>query len=85
MIHIPDTGIGTSVNTSLTAKVLAGLYAAGASLAALTVALPHPADANVYGLFAIIVNAYLIAVVLYWRADTWPLGGWPSPWAGAAH
>jgi diguanylate cyclase (GGDEF)-like protein/putative nucleotidyltransferase with HDIG domain len=78
------SGIGTSFNTSLTAKVLAGLYAAGATLAALTVALPHPADANTHGLLAIIANAYVIAALLYWWADTLPTGaltvalGWGS-------
>jgi len=66
------SGIGTSFNTSLTAKVLAGLFAAGATLAALTVALPHPADANTRGLLAIVANAYVIAALLYWRAETLP-------------
>jgi diguanylate cyclase (GGDEF)-like protein/putative nucleotidyltransferase with HDIG domain len=66
------SGIGTSFNTSLTAKVLAGLFAAGATLAALTVLLPHPADANARGLLAIVANAYVIAALLYWRAETCP-------------
>jgi diguanylate cyclase (GGDEF)-like protein/putative nucleotidyltransferase with HDIG domain len=64
--------IGASFNTSLTAKVLAGLFAAGATLAALTIALPHPADANTQGLLVIVANAYVIAILLYWRAETLP-------------
>ncbi len=70
--ELGGSGIGTSFNTSLTARVLAGLFGAGATLAALTVALPHPADANTGGLLAIIANAYVIAGLLYWRADTLP-------------
>jgi diguanylate cyclase (GGDEF)-like protein/putative nucleotidyltransferase with HDIG domain len=66
------SGIGTSFDTSLTAKVLAGLYAAGATLAALTVVLPHPAGANEMGLLAIVANAYVIAGLLYWRAEKLP-------------
>jgi diguanylate cyclase (GGDEF)-like protein/putative nucleotidyltransferase with HDIG domain len=64
--------MGAGFNTSLTAKVLAGLYAAGATLAALTVALPHPADTNELGLLAIVANAYVIAGLLHWRAHTLP-------------
>jgi diguanylate cyclase (GGDEF)-like protein/putative nucleotidyltransferase with HDIG domain len=78
------SGIGAGFNTSLTAKVLAGLFAAGATLAALTVALPHPADANQLGLLGIVANAYVIAALLYWCAHKLPAGaltfvlGWGS-------
>ncbi|HUB74027.1 MAG TPA: diguanylate cyclase [Solirubrobacteraceae bacterium] len=71
-LPLGESGTGRSFNTSLTAKVLAGLYAAGATLAALTLALPHPADANAHGLLAIVANAYAIAALLYWRAETLP-------------
>lgn len=57
-----------SFQTSLVAKVLAGLFAAGATLAALTVVLPHPSDQNDLGLLAIVANAYLVAATLYLRA-----------------
>ncbi len=67
-----ELAVGASFQTSLVAKVLAGLYAAGATLAALTVVLPHPANANAYGLLAIVANAYVIAALLYWRASTLP-------------
>ncbi len=63
---------GASFQTSLVAKVLAGLFAAGATLAALTVVLPHPSDQNELGLLAIVANAYLVAGVLYWRAHRLP-------------
>jgi diguanylate cyclase (GGDEF)-like protein/putative nucleotidyltransferase with HDIG domain len=70
--ELGGSAIGASFHTSLTAKVLAGLFAAGATLAALTVVLPHPPDANAVGLLAIVANAYVIAVVLYWRAEKLP-------------
>jgi diguanylate cyclase (GGDEF)-like protein/putative nucleotidyltransferase with HDIG domain len=73
----PDGTLGRSAvdassQTSLVAKVLSGLYAAGATLAALTVALPHPADQNEVGLLAVVANAYVIAFALQWRARRLP-------------
>jgi diguanylate cyclase (GGDEF)-like protein/putative nucleotidyltransferase with HDIG domain len=64
--------VGASFQTSLVARVLAALYAAGATLAALTVALPHPSDANELGLLAIVANAYAIAGALNWYARKLP-------------
>jgi diguanylate cyclase (GGDEF)-like protein/putative nucleotidyltransferase with HDIG domain len=72
-----DFGAGASFQTSLVAKVLAGLFAAGATLAALTVILPHPADQNDPGLLAIVANAYVVAGILYWQAQKLPL--WSLP------
>ncbi len=46
--------VGASLQASLVAKVLATLFAAGASLAALTVVLPHPTRANELGLLVIV-------------------------------
>ncbi len=63
---------GASFQTSLVAKVLAGLFAAGATLAALTVILPHPSHQNEVGLLAIVANAYAVAGFLYWRAQRLP-------------
>jgi diguanylate cyclase (GGDEF)-like protein len=60
--------VGASLEASLVAKVLATLFAAGASLAALTVVLPHSAQANVLGLLTIIAGAYLTAALLYTQA-----------------
>ncbi len=68
---------GASFQTSLVAKVLAGLFAAGATLAALTVVLPHPSGQNELGLLAIVANAYSVAAFLYWRAHKLP--GWVLP------
>jgi diguanylate cyclase (GGDEF)-like protein len=68
---------GARFQTSLVAKVLAGLFAAGASLAALTVALPHPSHENEAGLLAIVANAYMVAALLNWRARTLP--AWSMP------
>jgi diguanylate cyclase (GGDEF)-like protein/putative nucleotidyltransferase with HDIG domain len=64
--------VGASLEASLVAKVLATLFAAGATLAALTVILPHPAAANELGLLAIIANAYFVALVLYTQAARLP-------------
>jgi diguanylate cyclase (GGDEF)-like protein/putative nucleotidyltransferase with HDIG domain len=64
--------VGASFRTSLVAKVLATLFAAGASLAALTVALPHPARTNELGLLSIVADAYLVAIVLYTQANKLP-------------
>jgi diguanylate cyclase (GGDEF)-like protein/putative nucleotidyltransferase with HDIG domain len=51
-------------------QVLAGLFCAGATLALLTVLLPHSARANVSGLLIIVGSAYVVAAVLLWRAGT---------------
>jgi diguanylate cyclase (GGDEF)-like protein/putative nucleotidyltransferase with HDIG domain len=64
--------VGASLEASLVAKVLATLFAAGASLAALTVVLPHSAQANVPGLLAIVASAYITAAVLYTQAARLP-------------
>jgi diguanylate cyclase (GGDEF)-like protein/putative nucleotidyltransferase with HDIG domain len=59
-------------------RVLAGLFCAGATLALLTVVLPHSARANVVGLLIIVGNAYVVAGLLLWRAgalSTWVLRG----------
>jgi diguanylate cyclase (GGDEF)-like protein/putative nucleotidyltransferase with HDIG domain len=56
--------VGASFQASLVAKVLAVLFAAGASLAALTVVLPHPPSMNELAMLAIIANAYQVAATL---------------------
>ncbi len=48
------------------------LFAAGASLSALTVALPHAAHMNELGMLLIVANAYLVAAVLYTQAARLP-------------
>lgn len=60
--------VGASLPTSLVAKVLATLFAAGASLSALTMILPHPKGADQLGLLAIVLGAYLTAAMLYTQA-----------------
>ncbi|HEY5194158.1 MAG TPA: diguanylate cyclase [Solirubrobacteraceae bacterium] len=64
--------VGASLEASLVAKVLAVLFAAGASLSALTMVLPHPARANQMGLFVIVLSAYLTAGALYTQAAKLP-------------
>jgi diguanylate cyclase (GGDEF)-like protein/putative nucleotidyltransferase with HDIG domain len=67
-----SSGESAHFDTSLTARVLAGLFAAGATLALLTVALPHSARASELGLLSIVGNAYLVAALLLWRARRLP-------------
>jgi diguanylate cyclase (GGDEF)-like protein/putative nucleotidyltransferase with HDIG domain len=59
----------------LAARVLAGLFVAGATLAALTVVLPHALASNEHALLGIVANAYVVGAALYWCADKLP------PWA----
>jgi diguanylate cyclase (GGDEF)-like protein/putative nucleotidyltransferase with HDIG domain len=70
-------GLGTSIEPSLMAQALACLFAAGATLVLLTVALPHSPRADVLGLLLIAINAYLVAGVLLWRARTLSIGSLP--------
>jgi diguanylate cyclase (GGDEF)-like protein/putative nucleotidyltransferase with HDIG domain len=60
------------LEATLMARVLAGLFAAGATLAMLTVALPHSPHANILGLLLIVADAYLTALLLVWRAAAVP-------------
>jgi diguanylate cyclase (GGDEF)-like protein/putative nucleotidyltransferase with HDIG domain len=70
-----DVLAGANFQTSLMAKVLAGLFAAGATLATLTIVLPHPPGENRLGLLAIVLDAYLVALLMHWRADRVPCWG----------
>jgi len=63
---------GASFQVSLVAEVLAVLFAAGATLATLTVILPHTASTNVVGELAVIANAYFVAAVLHTQASRLP-------------
>ncbi len=59
-------------DTELMAKALAGLFAAGATLALLTVLLPHAPRTNELGLLLIVADAYLVAALLYRLAARLP-------------
>ena len=65
-------GVAESFDIGLMAKALAGLFAAGATLALLTVALPHSPRASVLGLLIIVGDAYLVAALLIWRTHLLP-------------
>jgi diguanylate cyclase (GGDEF)-like protein/putative nucleotidyltransferase with HDIG domain len=71
--------VETSFETSLMAQILAGLFAAGATLALLTAALPHNARASALGLLLTVAASYVLAGVLFWRARTIP--SWTLPLA----
>jgi diguanylate cyclase (GGDEF)-like protein/putative nucleotidyltransferase with HDIG domain len=64
-----EIGAGTDFGPSLTARILATLFAAGATLALLTAALPHSAHAEVMAVLVIAGIAYAVAALLHWRAD----------------
>lgn len=65
-----EDAVTAMTQTPLMARALACLFAAGASLAALTLALPHSPRVNEAGLVTVIVLAYLIAAVLFWRSQS---------------
>ncbi len=65
-------GSGASFEIRLMAKALAGLFAAGATLALLTVLLPHSERASELGLLIIVGDAYVVAGILFWRAARLP-------------
>jgi len=66
--------VDSGFDSSLMAKALAILFAAGATLALITLALPHSARASAVGLLVIIGVAYCVAGALFCRAHTLP--GW---------
>ncbi|HYV14955.1 MAG TPA: diguanylate cyclase [Conexibacter sp.] len=68
---------GTSFELRLRARVLGSLYGVGATLVGLTVLLPHSARANDAGILAIVVVAYAIGALLWWRARSLP--DWALP------
>jgi two-component system cell cycle response regulator len=67
-----SAGLDTGFDSRLMAKALACLFAAGATLALITAALPHSARASDVGLLVIVGSAYVVAGTLYWRASTAP-------------
>lgn len=56
-----------SLEVRLRAKILASMFAAGATLALLTALLPHSRGADEAGLLVIVGIAYVVAGVLLWR------------------
>ncbi len=69
--------IAGNLEMRVRAQAMASLFAAGATLALLTVLLPHSSEANEAGLLAIVAGAYLVAIGLSWRASN--LSGWVLP------
>lgn len=65
--------VQAGLDLSLTVKILAALFGSGATLALLTVALPHPRRGSDLGLLLIVGDAYLVAGVLWWRAERTPM------------
>ena len=58
----------SAADGAVMARALAGLFAAGATLALLTVLLPHSPRLEAVGLLAICANAYMVAGLLLWQA-----------------
>ncbi len=67
---------------ALRARILAALFAAGATLALLTAALPHSSRANVTGVLAVVGVAYATAGLLFWSARRVVAGVLPLALAG---
>jgi diguanylate cyclase (GGDEF)-like protein/putative nucleotidyltransferase with HDIG domain len=65
--------VGPTVDARLMARVLASLYCAGATLALLTVVLPHSARADMEGLLIVVGIAYAVAGLLLWRGGSVPV------------
>ncbi|HTA05618.1 MAG TPA: GGDEF domain-containing protein, partial [Solirubrobacteraceae bacterium] len=72
---VPDAG--STFSTGLTARILATLFGAGATLALLTIALPHSPRANALGVVGIALIAYVVAWLLNWHADSVPAEAMP--------
>jgi diguanylate cyclase (GGDEF)-like protein/putative nucleotidyltransferase with HDIG domain len=63
-----DSSVTTDLDAGFTGHILAVLFTAGATLALLTVALPHSARANALGVLVIAGVAYVVAGLLTWHA-----------------
>ncbi len=68
------SAVSTNSQTLLAARILAALFVAGASLAALTLALPQPSGANELAMLALISSAYAAAAVIYLWAHRASMG-----------
>jgi diguanylate cyclase (GGDEF)-like protein/putative nucleotidyltransferase with HDIG domain len=76
------TGADAKFDLQLRARILATLFAAGATLALLTAALPHSSRANVAGVLAIVGVAYAVAALLFWSAGRLAAAALPLALAG---
>jgi diguanylate cyclase (GGDEF)-like protein/putative nucleotidyltransferase with HDIG domain len=82
----PAPAVASSFETRVMSRALAGLFAAGATLALLTVVLPHPADTKELGLILVSSDAFVIAAILFWGADSIPRWALPVALAwGTTH
>lgn len=81
-LRTTDTHAGARFGTELTARILATLFAAGATLALATVALPHSSRTHVLAVLGIVATAYAVSGLLVWRAAHLPAG--VLPWALAS-
>jgi GGDEF domain-containing protein len=61
------------VGGPLMARLLAVLFAAGATLSLLTLPLAHSRGANTPGVLVVVGCAYLVAGLLFWRAQHMPI------------
>jgi diguanylate cyclase (GGDEF)-like protein/putative nucleotidyltransferase with HDIG domain len=73
----PPGAVDARFGIGLRARILAGLFAAGATLALLTVLLPHSSQTRDAALLAAIADAYLVAGLLYWRGPRLPVRALP--------
>jgi diguanylate cyclase (GGDEF)-like protein/putative nucleotidyltransferase with HDIG domain len=71
-LRTTDAQTGASFGAELKARILATLFAAGATLALITIALPHSSRTHVTVVLAIVGTAYGVSGVLAWRAAQLP-------------
>jgi diguanylate cyclase (GGDEF)-like protein/putative nucleotidyltransferase with HDIG domain len=78
--------VAASFETRVMSRALAGLFAAGATLSLLTLVLPHAKDTNELGLILVCADAFIVAAIFFWGADSIPRWALPVALAwGTAH
>jgi diguanylate cyclase (GGDEF)-like protein len=70
--RVPTRPVSAASEEKLMAVTLAALFAAGATLALITLLTPSSGHANKLGLLVIVGNAYLVSALLFWRARRLP-------------
>jgi diguanylate cyclase (GGDEF)-like protein/putative nucleotidyltransferase with HDIG domain len=65
--------VSANLQTGLVARILSAVFAAGATLTAVTIPLPRSAHVNEVGLVSVVAASYLTAILLRWRAEKLPV------------
>src|ERR1700739_529587 len=70
--RVPARPVSDASEEKMMAATLAALFAAGATLALITLLLPSSKHADKVGLLAIVGNAYVVSGLMFWRARSVP-------------